>query len=142
MPDVLLDQWLSEIISLFDGCVYDVPEKPMPASNTSTGGQVEYEMFIWERAMVLLIEVKHHLVEGESYWNHLAQVMCELDCTWSPTLFSPFGRLINEYIVIAAYQMNCRIDLKDFPIYAILTDGIRWHFLHTMAQRRSFMRMK
>lgn len=58
-----------------------MPERPMPATNTSTGGHVEYEMFVWDRAIVLLIEVKHNLGRGEKLWDQFAQVMCELDCT-------------------------------------------------------------
>ena len=59
---VLMDfiiQWLREIIPLFFGCLYDRCEKPMPGT-----GQVEHEVFMWERVIVFLIEVKLEVMGG------------------------------------------------------------------------------
>jgi hypothetical protein len=52
----------------------------MPGTELSSGGRVEHEVFMWERVIVFLIEVKLEVMSGPKYWNFLAQVMCELEC--------------------------------------------------------------
>lgn len=48
--------------------------------------------------------------------------------------------LIDTSSAIAACQMNRHIDLKDFPIYAILTDSFNWHFIaYDGAQNQFFL---
>ena len=87
---VLMDfiiQWLPEIIPLFFGRLYDrcASEKPMPGTELSSGGRVEHEVFMWERVIVFLIKVKLEVMpvmSGPKYWDFLAQVMCELECSY------------------------------------------------------------
>ena len=66
-------QWLPEIIPLFFGRLYDRCEKPMPGTELSSGGRVEHEVFMWERVIVFLIEVKLEVMTGPKYWDFLAQ---------------------------------------------------------------------
>ncbi|KIM83241.1 hypothetical protein PILCRDRAFT_7198 [Piloderma croceum F 1598] len=114
-----LGTWLPEIIPLFLGRLYDRSEKPMPGTELSSGGRVEHEVFMWERVIVFLIEVKLEVMSGPKYWNFLAQVMCELE---------------------SACQMNRRIDIQDFAIYAVLTDTKQWEFLAYDGAQRKFYR--
>lgn len=82
---ILMDfiiQWLPEIVPLFFGRLYDRCEKPMPGTELSGWGRVEHEVFMWERVIVFLIEVKLEVMGGRKYWDFLAQVMCELECSY------------------------------------------------------------
>ena len=82
---VLMDfiiQWLPELIPLFLGRLNDRCEKPIPVTELSSGGRVEHKVFMWERVIVFLIEVKLEVMSGPKYWDFLAQVMCELECSY------------------------------------------------------------
>lgn len=46
---------------------------------------MEHEVFMWERVIVFLIEVKLEVMTGPKYWDFLAQVMCELECSYITT---------------------------------------------------------
>lgn len=70
-------------MAIFTGRAYDAAEKLMPATSVTTGGRIEHEVFIWERVIVLVIEVKLDLCSAEIHHNQLAQVMCELDGTFT-----------------------------------------------------------
>ena len=61
----------------------------MPGTELSSGGRVEHEVFMWERVIVFLIEVKLEVMSGPTkYWDFLAQVMCELECSYITTHLS------------------------------------------------------
>lgn len=45
----------------------------MPGTELSSGGRVEHEVFMWERVIVFLIEVKLEVMTGPKYWDFLAQ---------------------------------------------------------------------
>jgi hypothetical protein len=59
----------------------------MPGTELSSGGRVEHEVFMWERVIVFLIEVKLEVMTGPKYGDFLAQVMCELECSYSSSNF-------------------------------------------------------
>jgi hypothetical protein len=52
-------------------------------SQVSSGGRAEHEIFLWQNVIVMVFEVKYALGTGKQLDDCVAQVMCELHCTYS-----------------------------------------------------------
>jgi len=77
-------KWIATLIAEFDGRLVDKSETWMKGtSQVSSGDRVEHEIFLWQNVIMMVCEVKYALVTGKQLDDCVAQVMCELHCTYS-----------------------------------------------------------
>ncbi|RXW15449.1 hypothetical protein EST38_g10398 [Candolleomyces aberdarensis] len=101
----LLEPWLVPIVTLFEGRIVDKPEPDIPATEYSTGGLVEHEVYYYDwGSFVLVVEMKIGLFKDDN----LAQLFLEL--------------------LVAAAKLNKETGFGEQRVYGLLTDLSAFRF--------------
>ncbi|KAJ3267680.1 hypothetical protein HK104_005707 [Borealophlyctis nickersoniae] len=116
------EAWFAPLVYInFKSRIRNIPQKHLPATNTSKGGKVEIQYWLHGSCLIVLIEMKYSIDEGTGYLDNLAQLMAELD---------------------SADYNNFIKHLNILPIWGILTDGMKYHFLQYDSSTRTFSKIQ
>lgn len=70
-------QWYVPICSLFNGCLVNKHETPMPETPETSGREIKHKVFLFNNLILLVIKMKFML---KNTWDYFAQVLLELVC--------------------------------------------------------------
>lgn len=74
-------QWYVPICSLFNGRLINKPETPMPETPETSGGEVEYEVYLFSNLILLVLEMKFTFKDVRDYYAQvLLELVCEMFC--------------------------------------------------------------
>jgi hypothetical protein len=78
-------QWHVPLCQLFHGRIIDKPEGRLPATEFSSGGQIEHELFALDLGVILLVFELKYGFQGAASRDPTAQAFLEMQCERNST---------------------------------------------------------